>query len=284
MLEGLLRRFGNDYLEIEKLSVNESSEIYIVQNVSSEIYTLKLYKKEFSEKKFAKQIEIYTRLGQLESPYFLKYISNSKDEFIAREKYIVLELVEKGDLMDCLLSAKLFSPKLTKIIVWKLIHGINQMHSRGIVHRKISIEKIFLDKFYNLKIAGFDHSKIVKEGQINLFKYDIFDLGMMIIQLLTGKPNMKIIRDKIKLATQKGNFESFWNILEAQGLYDFTPELKDLVTQMLSGKIAGITKLLSHDWFATLRNITQNEFELYEQFMKNELRRYEVGENEENIV
>ena len=164
MLVGLLRRFGNDYLEIEKLSVNESSEIYIVQNVSSEIYTLKLYKKEFSEKKFAKQIEIYTRHGQLESPYFLKYISNSKDEFIAREKYIVLELVEKGDLMDCLLSAKLFSPKLTKIIVWKLIHGINQMHSRGIVHRKISIEKIFLDKFYNLKIAGFDHSKIVKEG------------------------------------------------------------------------------------------------------------------------
>ena len=283
MIAAPLHRFGNDYFEIEKLSDNESSEVYSVQKISLEIYALKLYKKGFLEKKFAKQIEIYSRLGQNESPYFLEYISNSKDELIANEKYIVLELVEKGNLKNYLLLAKLFSPKLVRIIIWKIIHGINQMHSMWIVHRKISIENIFLDSFYNLKIGGLDHSKIIREDERNIFKEDIVDLGLMMIQLLTGKLEIKIIKDKIKLAIQKGNFKSFWKIIEAQGSYDFTPELKDLITLMLSAKISDVTKLLSHDWFATLQNITQNEFELYEQFMKNELRKYEEGENGEII-
>ena len=49
---------------------------------------------------------------------------------------------------------------------------------------------------------------------------------------------------------------------------------------MLSGKTVDIKKLLSHDWFEKVRtSIANNEFDLYEQYMKNELKKLEEGKN-----
>ena len=273
-----LRKFGYKYYEIEKLASNECSDIYSVQELKSGIFALKLFQKGFLEKKFATQIKIYSLLGKEESPFFLKYISNSKDELIVREKYIVLELFEKGQLKNYVLSAKFFPEKLAKIAIYKIICAVGEMHKMGIVHNKISIENIFLDRFYNLKIGSFDYAEFVGEEWNNSFIGDIFDVGLVIIQLLTGKLELKIIRNKVKAAIKKGNFKSFWKIIENQGEFDFSPELKDLVNLMLSGKITDIRELLSHDWFDKIHNIFQNEFKLLEQFMKNELRKLEGDE------
>ena len=211
-----------------------------------------------------------------------KYISNSKDELIVREKYIVLEFVEKGELKNYILSGKFFPEKLAKITVYKIIGGISEMHRMGIVHKKISVEKIFLDRFYNFKIGDFGCAEFVGEDQKHLFTEDILDAGMVIIQLLTGKLELKIIRDKLKAAIKKGNLKSFWRIIEDQGGFDFSPELKDLLNLMLSGQITDIRKLLSHDWFDKIHNICPNEFRLHEQFMKNELKKYEGDESGES--
>ena len=276
-----LRKFGYKYYEIEKLASNECSDIYSVQELKSGIFALKLFQKGFSEEKFATQVKIYSLLGKEGSPFFLKYISNSKDELIVREKYIVLELFEKGQLKNYVLSGKFFLEKLAKIAVYQIIGSVSEMHKMGIVHKKISIENIFLDRFYNLKIGGFNYAEFIGEEQNNSFFGDIFDVGLIIIQLLTGKLELKIIRKKVKTAIKKGNFNSFWRIIENQGEFDFSPELKDLVNQMLSGKITDIRKLLSHDWFDKIHNMCPNEFKLLEQFMKNELRKYEGNENGE---
>ena len=142
----------------------------------------------------------------------------------------------------------------------------------GIVHKKITVDNIFLDRFYNFKIAGFECAEIVGENnKEKLFKKDILGLGMILIQLLTGKPEIKIIK--------KRNFNTFWKIIENQGEYNFTKELKDLVNQMLSGQISDISKLLNHEWFDKVQNIDKKQYELYEQFMINELKKYEEGEN-----
>ena len=276
------RKFGYKYYEIELLTSNECSDIYSAQKLDSGIFALKLFKKGFSEEKFAKQIKIYSLLGQEGSPFFLQYISNSKDESIVREKYIVLEFVEKGELKNYILSGKFFPEKLAKIAVYKIIGGISEMHRMGIVHKKISIEKIFLDKFYNFKIGDFGCAEFVGEDQKHLFTEDILDAGVVIIQLLTGKLELKIIRDKLKTAIKKGNLKSFWRIIEKQDGFDFSPELKDLLNIMLSGQITDIRKLLSHDWFDKIHNICPDEFRLNEQFMKNELKKYEGDESGES--
>ena len=49
-----------------------------------------------------------------------------------------------------------------------------------------------------------------------LFIKDIFGLGMILIQLLTGKPEIKVIKDKLKQAIKKMNFNTFWKIIENQ--------------------------------------------------------------------
>ena len=267
-----LRRFGTLYDEIEKLNSTVSSDTYKVRKKFSGIYALKLFKKEFSDKKLKRQIDIYAHLGKEENPYFLKYISSSEDEMIVRDKYIVLELVEKGDLENFLLSGNYFSEKIAKFMIFKIILPIQQMHAMGIAHRNLSVKNILLDGSYNFKIAGFDHAIFIKEDQKQIFKEDIINIGFLIIQLLTGKFNKKIIKQKMQLAIKKGNYELFWKVLEGQGEYNFSLELKDLINTILSEKISDIETLLSHDWFDAVRKINQNEFILYEQLMKDELK------------
>ena len=267
-----LRRFGTLYDEIEKLNSTVSSDTYKVRKKFSGIYALKLFKKEFSDKKLKRQIDIYAHLGKEENPYFLKYISSSEDEMIVRDKYIVLELVEKGDLENFLLSGNYFSEKIAKFMIFKIILPIQQMHAMGIAHRNLSVKNILLDGSYNFKIAGFDHAIFIKEDQKQIFKEDIINIGFLIIQLLTGKFNKKIIKQKMQLAIKKGNYELFWNVLEGQGEYNFSLELKDLINTILSEKISDIETLLSHDWFDAVRKISQKEFILYEQLMKDELK------------
>ena len=267
-----LRRFGTLYDEIEKLNSTVSSDTYKVRKKFSGIYALKLFKKEFSDKKLKRQIDIYAHLGKEENPYFLKYISSSEDEMIVRDKYIVLELVEKGDLENFLLSGNYFSEKIAKFMIFKIILPIQQMHTMGIAHRNLSVKNILLDSSYNFKIAGFDHAIFIKEEQKQILKEDIINIGFLIIQLLTGKFNKKIIKQKMQLAIKKGNYELFWNVLEGQGEYNFSLELKDLINTILSEKISDIETLLSHDWFDAVRKISQNEFILYEQLMKDELK------------
>ena len=267
-----LRRFGTLYDEIEKLNSTVSSDTYKVRKKFSGIYALKLFKKEFSDKKLKRQIDIYAHLGKEENPYFLKYISSSEDEMIVRDKYIVLELVEKGDLENFLLSGNYFSEKIAKFMIFKIILPIQQMHAMGIAHRNLSVKNILLDGSYNFKIAGFDHAIFIKEEQKQILKEDIINIGFLIIQLLTGKFNKKIIKQKMQLAIKKGNYELFWKVLEGQGEYNFSLELKDLINTILSEKISDIETLLSHDWFDAVRKISQNEFILYEQLMKDKLK------------
>ena len=49
---------------------------------------------------------------------------------------------------------------------------------------------------------------------------------------------------------------------------------------MLSGQISDIGKLLNHEWFDKVQNIDKKQYELYEQFMNNELKKYGEGEND----
>ena len=280
----LLHKIGYKYIPIEKLSSNESSDIYSVHSTPYEIRTLILFNKGFTKENFEKQLEIYSRLSQNKSPYFFKYISNSKDELIVREKYIVLEFTRKDELKKYILSGKFFSEKLAKIVIKKIIEGISEIHKMGIVHMKISVDNVFFDRFFNFKIGGFDYAEIVDQNDNKkLFKKDIFGLGMILIQLLTGKHEIKIIKDKLKLAIKKGNFDSFWKIIESQGEYKFTQELKDLVNQMMSGQILDIQKLLNNKWFDEVQNIDKKQYELYEQFMNKELKKYETEENEVSV-
>ena len=283
MLATPLRKFGYHYYLIEQLNSDTDSakfyEVFSVLKNFSEIYALKLFRKGYNDLDIKKEIEIYGLLTKQESPYFLKYISNSKDELIVKEKYIVLEFAEKGTLKDYILLGKFFSERTVKILTWNIFQAFIQLHEIGIVHKKISLENILLDKFYNLKIGGFGFAEFIENEETkeknreNAFKEDIYNLGFLIIQLLTRKLEFKNINDNIKSIIKHKKFEAFWVIVVSQTEVELNREVKDLINIMLSKKISDLRTLLNHNWFNELRaSINKKEFTIYEQFMKKELK------------
>ena len=287
MLSTPLRRFGNNYYEIERLNSDKFPEFYSASDKSFNICIVKLYKRDYSPQKLANEIKIMSLLSQNGCPNVLRCISNSVDEMIVREKYIVMECAENGNLNKYILSGNFFGENITRILAWKIFHAVLYMHEMGIAHRAISTKNIFLDRFYNLKLGGFDSAiffGIENENKNKgiykkLIKEDIFKLGILIIQLLTGKLDPKSIKGPIKKAIQSNNLDAFWSIIDGQGRYNFTPELKNLINLMLSRKIEDIRKLLSHDWFNKLKKIDKCEIEKLDDYMKSELKKCEVGED-----
>ena len=283
MLATPLRKFGYHYYLIEQLNSDTDSakfyEVFSVLKNFSEIYALKLFRKGYNDLDIKKEIEIYGLLTKQESPYFLKYISNSKDELIVKEKYIVLEFAEKGTLKDYILLGKFFSERTVKILTWNIFQAFIQLHEIGIVHKKISLENILLDKFYNLKIGGFGFAEFIENEETkeknreNAFKEDIYNLGFLIIQLLTRKLEFKNINGSIKSIIKNKKFEAFWVVVVSQTEVELNREIKDLINIMLSKQISDIRTLLNHNWFNELRaSINKKEFTIYEQFMKKELK------------
>ena len=285
MLSVPLRKFGNSYYEIEKLNSDKFPEYYSARDTSFNIFVVKLYQRDYSTKKLEDEAKIMSVLSQNGSPHVLRYISNSVDEMVVREKYIVTEFAENGNLNKYILSGNCFGENLTTIIAWKIFHAVLYMHEMGIAHGAIGAKNIFIDKCYNFKIGGFDSAISLgtdnknKENFNKLVKDDIFKLGILIIQLLTGKLDIKSIKGPIKKAIQSKNLDAFWKIIDGQYRYNFTPELKNLINLMLSGKITDVGKLLSHDWFNKLKKIDKCELEKLESYMKNELKKYEGGED-----
>jgi serine/threonine protein kinase len=218
----------------------------------------------------------------------LNYISNSIDEYYVREKYIVIEYAVKGSLNNYILLGNFFEEKLAKIIMWKIICGVKVIHENGIAHRNISLKNIFLDNDYNVKIGGFEFAKLIgienikSKECIKLFEEDIFKLGILLVQLISGKLELNSIKVIIKKSIQKGNFEYFWEIIKSQYIQsevNISFELMDFANIMLSHKTSDINILLNHDWFSGFNSLSQCELEEMETYMRQELKQYEGGNN-----
>ena len=128
MLSNPLRKFGNSYLELEQLNMGVYPEIFSVRDKSLNIFVLKLYKRDYSSAKLSNEAKICALLCKKNSACFLKYISNSIDELIVREKYIVVEYAEKGDLKNYVFLGNFFCEKLAKIFMWKIINAVKIIH------------------------------------------------------------------------------------------------------------------------------------------------------------
>ena len=158
------------------------------------------------------------------------------------------------------------------------------MHENGVAHRNILLKNIFLDRNYNVKIGGFEFAKMFgienarNKDCIKLFEEDIFKLGILLVQLISGRLDLNTIKGTIKKSIQKGNFEYFWKIIKSQYIQsevNISLELIDLVNIMLSHKTSDINILLNHDWFSGFNSLSQRELKEMDMYMIEELKKYE---------
>jgi serine/threonine-protein kinase Chk1 len=114
----------------------------------------------------------------LEHPNVLHFFDRG-EEFIYKggEKkdkrlFLVSDLCEKGELFDFILNLQMnmdmdgLPENTCRFLFTQIISGVEYLHGRGITHRDLKCDNIFLDQNASTRIADFGLSKIFSgEGQ-----------------------------------------------------------------------------------------------------------------------
>lgn len=160
--------------------------------------------------------------------------------------WLVLELCAGGELYDHLLSKKRLTEDEAQKIFAQICGAVAYIHSRGIVHRDLKLENIFLDRKGNAKLGDFGFTRendksllstwcgsllycapeIVRGDKYSGEAVDIWSLGIILYTLLAGHLPFD---DDNESATKK-------MILLDHPIYPshFSDEMKSLLDRMLN--------------------------------------------------
>lgn len=101
------------------------------------------------------EVEILTKLDH---PNIVKYYETYIDE---KYIYLVMELIGGGELFDKIAAQEnqVFTEKMARGYMRKLLGACHHMHAQGVVHRDIKPENIMLDSTGEIKLIDFGLSK-----------------------------------------------------------------------------------------------------------------------------
>ena len=177
------------------------------------VRAIKIIYKHKVEKSYLSKVmqEIFIMI-QLDHPNVVKIYEYFIDE---KFLYIVMEMVNGGELFDKIQEKKKFTEIEASEIFFQLLSAINYLHKHNIVHRDIKPENILLDG-KNLKLIDFGTSREysrdagtmnklegtpyyiapeVLEGEYTE-KCDEWSAGVILYILLTGKPPFNGVTDE----------------------------------------------------------------------------------------
>ncbi|KAK3727806.1 hypothetical protein QZH41_008227, partial [Actinostola sp. cb2023] len=195
--------------------------------------------------------------------------------------YIVLELVEGGELFDRVKKEKRLEEPSVKLLFYQMLTAVKYLHDKNVTHRDLKPENVLLasDKSDTLiKITDFGLSKMV--GEQSLMKtlcgtpsylapevlssagvggyskaVDCWSLGVILFVCLAGYPPFSEEIKPYTLTQQicKGLFKfhkQYWDPV--------SKDAKDLVTKLLNvdpSKRLTVEKALQHPWMKVRQQI-----------------------------
>lgn len=230
---------------------------------TDKIFVIKVMSKQnIIEQKMVEQINREVEIMyKLNHSHIVKLYNHFEDE---DNLYLVMHYASKGQLYSLLKKQNRFDQRTTAQYMRELISAIAYLHSFNppIIHRDIKPENILLDENGRLKLADFGWSNyenkkrttycgtpeylapemIKKEGHDNTV--DIWDLGVLMFELLTGHPPF----------SGSNQSELFLNIKKhkIQWPDDFPPLAKNLISKILKQnpkERVTLDEILSHAWF-----------------------------------
>ncbi|KYQ57328.1 Serine/threonine-protein kinase Chk2 [Trachymyrmex zeteki] len=195
-----------------------------------------------------------------------------KDIFDTPEvMYIILELMEGGELFDRIRSRKKLSESCAKLIFYQVVHAVNYLHRQGITHRDLKPENILLkDNSENplVKVSDFGMSKFVDaQTMMRTFcgtpmyvapeilatngrssytnQVDVWSLGVILYVSLSGR--VPFSNNNVTLADQiKGGMYEFRSQFELVS-QDATNLIKRMMTVDPKTRIT-VPRILLHPW------------------------------------
>ena len=133
--------------------------------------------------------------------------------------FFVMELADRGDLLDFINERKYLSERLAKGFFSDLVKGIDHCHSRGVVHRDLKCENLLLDAHMRLKISDFGFARKF-DGNLKTFcgsfayaapevilgnpyngpLADIWSMGIILYAMVTGRLPFKDTSTSVLMA------------------------------------------------------------------------------------
>ena len=271
----------DDKYTIQKeLGVGAFSTVYQVkERTNGNVYAAKVIKGGFRYN----EVKVSQALSSTNSPYIVKFKEFSQGDIRVRNSvdfmpYIIYELCPKGSL-EKYLSYGLggFDENQSKFIFPEILEGTRVCHNKGICHLDIKPENIFLDCKFNIKIGdfgfasfnsflegdygtrGYKAPEVTNDKEYDGIKADIFSLGVLLLNIRTGKLlstelliNPKGSKKKTIYDLVKDKDERIWKIFESNGIKGLSDEFKSLVLRMLSMNPKdrpSIDDILKDKWF-----------------------------------
>ena len=291
------------YSFLEVIHTGISSEIYRVYAPSENEYALKIFNKKVDLERFKSELNNCKLLCKAENTDFIRYISSSEDDGISTVKYIVFELAEKRSLDNFISQGIPFGERIAKFISWKIVEMAGRLHKLCFSHRDLNIHNILLNQNYDLKLGSFGSAKyflnqngksVLLFGRVGTPYYmppemnkklydgkkaDIFCLGVLILNLISGKQIFKIHKEIVFKLIKKKEYNKFWYLVENGNInLKFTPEFKDLIISMIDynpNNRPDISDVLNHPYFEDIRSFTSDEYLENEKNMKSKLKEIE---------
>ncbi|CAK85730.1 unnamed protein product (macronuclear) [Paramecium tetraurelia] len=175
-----------------------------------------------------------------------------------------LKVLKKGPFQ--LSFAKTLAAYLTRVLV--------TLHTALIAHCDIKPENILIAADYNLKLCDFGFARVCNEPlrppggtpgytapemyvtpQVNLFKCDVFALGVVLFIVVMGFPpfqnNDPNVKDGWWGLIQNKQFDIFWSKCESFRQQQFPQEFKNLIMSMLEcdpEKRISLQQVLEHEF------------------------------------